>query len=115
MGSSNASSQHYYYYYSAALTEFQRDFVKQIPARIKDLIRLVKYWCKRFVNRGNIKPPKSYLLELIIIHAWEKVGKPTTINMAIAFKAIMEELKNYETLNAVWHCNYQENQELKDQ
>lgn len=102
-------------YYSAALTEFQRDFVKELPARIKDLIRLVKYWCKRFVKQHSIKPPSSYLLELITIHAWEKVGKPTTINMSIAFKAVMEELKNYKKLDAVWHRYYQANQEMNDQ
>ncbi|XP_031550004.1 2'-5'-oligoadenylate synthase 3-like [Actinia tenebrosa] len=102
-------------YYSAALTELQRDFVKELPARIKDLIRLVKYWCKRFVKQGNIAhAPSSYLLELITIHAWEKVDKPTTINMAIAFKAVMEELNNYQNLNAVWHRYYQENQEMSD-
>ena len=30
-------------YYSAALVLIQRDFVKERPALVKDLIRLVKY------------------------------------------------------------------------
>jgi hypothetical protein len=98
-------------YYSAALTELQRDFVKELPSRVKDLIRLVKYWCKTFVRpeRGAVVP-SSYLLELITIHAWEKVGKPTTLNMAIAFKAVMEELVNPSRLNVVWYRYYQNNQ-----
>ena len=58
-------------YYSAALVMIQKDFVKERPALVKDLIRLVKYWRKTYIPQSGSKHvPPPYLLELLTIHAW---------------------------------------------
>ena len=31
-------------YYAKCVTKLQVDFVKYVPSRVKDLIRLLKYW-----------------------------------------------------------------------
>ena len=57
-------------YYSAALVKIQRDFVRERPRSVKDLIRLVKYWHKTFISQtGGEHLLPSYLLELLTIHA----------------------------------------------
>ena len=97
-------------YYSASLVKIQRDFVKERPANVKDLIRLVKYWRKTFVPQiGSKRLPPSYLLELLTIHAWERANRPESFDMKIGFKAIMEVLKNHQSLRAFWEHYYRRN------
>ena len=53
------------------------------------------------------KIPNSYVMELITIHLSEKhKGNDGTFNTLKAFRSIMEELKNYESLNIIWTKNY---------
>ena len=89
-------------YYSAALVKIQRDFVKKRPASVKDLIRMVKYWRKTYIPQSGSKHvPPSYLLELLTIHAWENanpLNPPESFDMKIGFKAVMEVLKNHQSL-----------------
>ena len=97
-------------YYSASLVKIQRDFVKERPASVKDLIRLVKYWRKTFVPQiGSKRLPPSYLLELLTIHAWERANRPESFDMKIGFKAVMEVLKNHQSLCAFWEHYYRRN------
>lgn len=101
-------------YYSAALIELQLEFIKpklSDRSRVKDLIRLVKYWCKEFVvpvSKHGVRGvyPNSYLIELVTIHAWEEVGEPNTFDMAVGFRAVMEKLRSHEKLDIVWQDNY---------
>lgn len=96
-------------YYSAALVEQQVEFVKNYSANVKSLIRLVKYWRKTMVvpYEAKRKIPKSYVMELITIHLSEKHNvNGGTFNTLKAFRSIMEELKNYESLNIIWTKNY---------
>ena len=97
-------------YYSAALVKIQRDFVKEQPAKVKDLIRLVKYWRKKYIPQsGSKRVPPSYLLELLTIHAWENVNPlnpPRSFDMKIGFKAVMEALKNHRSLRVSWGDYY---------
>lgn len=67
-----------------------------VPSRIKDLIKLVKHWYTEFVPRGSGQDLSIALnnIEPTTLEAWRKVNSPKTINMAIAFKAVMEELRN---------------------
>lgn len=95
-------------YYSAALTELQRDFVKDKPARLKDLIRLVKYWSKKCVVPVGANPT-SFPLELITISAWEEAGKPDSFDIAVGFRAVMEKLRFHQRLDIVWYDNYDQN------
>ena len=94
-------------YYSAALVLVQKDFVRKRPALVKDLIRLVKYWRKTYIPQiGHERLPPSYLLELLTIHAWENANCPTSFDMKIGFKAVMEVLKNHRSLRVSWGHYY---------
>ena len=46
-------------YYSTAIVKLQVEFVKKLPANVKDLIRLVKYWRKTYIPQSGSKhlPP----------------------------------------------------------
>ena len=97
-------------YYSASLVKIQRDFVKERPASVKDLIRLVKFWRKTFVPQiGSKRLPPSYLLELLTILAWERANRPESFDMKIGFKAVMEVLKNHQSLRVFWEHYYRRN------
>ncbi|XP_078687087.1 2'-5'-oligoadenylate synthase-like protein 2 [Branchiostoma floridae x Branchiostoma belcheri] len=86
---------------SAALVELQRDFVKQQPAEVKDLIRLVKMWKKSCVWETSLT---SYPLELLCIHTWPSYG-----TVPAAFKAVLQKLSNYSSICAYWNGNYSSN------
>ena len=96
-------------YYSAALVLIQRHFVKERPALVKDLIRLVKYWRKTFLpkKRGKRLPP-SYLLELLTIHAWENANCPERFDVKIGFTAVIEALKDHQRLRVSWGNYYRQ-------
>ena len=91
----------------------QKDFVKKRPALVKDLIRLVKYWRKKYIPQSGSKHvPPSYLLELLTIHAWENanpLNPPESFDMKIGFKAVMEVLKNHQSLRVSWGDYYRKN------
>ena len=100
-------------YYSAAVVKLQVKFVKEPgerrPENVKKLIRLVKYWRKKYLpKKGRKRRPPSYLLELLTIHAWEKAKCPETFNMKIGFKAVMEVLENHRNLRVSWGDYYSE-------
>ena len=96
-------------YYSAALVLIQRHFVKERPALVKDLIRLVKYWRKTFLPKKSGKRlPPSYLLELLTIHAWENANRPERFDVKIGFKAVIKALKNHQRLRVSWGDYYRE-------
>lgn len=97
-------------YYSAALVLIQKLFVKERPALVKDLIRLVKYWRKTYIPQIDSKHvPPSYLLELLTIHAWEDANRPESFDMKIGFKAVMEVLKNHQSVRVSWEDYYRRN------
>ena len=94
-------------YYSAALVLVQKHFVKERPALVKGLIRLVKYWRKTYIPQSGSKHvPPSYLLELLTIHAWENANHPESFDLKIGFKAVMEVLKNHQSLRVSWGDYY---------
>ena len=80
------------------------------PALVKDLIRLVKYWRKTYIPKSGSKHvPPSYLLELLTIHVWENVNPlnpAESFDMKIGFKAVLEVLKNHQSLRVSWEDYY---------
>ena len=97
-------------YYSAALVKIQTDFVRELPASVKDLIRLVKFWHKTFISQtGGEHLLPYYLLELLTIHAWENANRPERFDLKIGFKAVMEVLKNHQSLRVSWGDYYRKN------
>ena len=100
-------------YYSAALVKIQKKFVKERPTMVKDLIRLVKHWRKTFIPQITKKKhvPSSYLLELLTIHVWENTNPqnpPESFDIKIGFRAVMEALKNHQSLRVSWDRYYSE-------
>lgn len=70
---------------------------ESVPSRIKDLIKLVKYWYQEFVppSQGHDRyQPAILSIEAATVRVWKKYYSPRTINMAIAFTAVMEELRD---------------------
>ncbi|XP_072037154.1 2'-5'-oligoadenylate synthase 3-like [Amphiura filiformis] len=100
-------------FYSASLVTLQKEFIKQKPDLVKELIRLVKYWnvdCVKSVLEaqwsGN-KLPTSYPMELITIHAWEKAGRPERFNRLQGFKAVMVIIaEDLGSIYRYWPDNY---------
>ncbi|XP_006811957.1 2'-5'-oligoadenylate synthase 2-like [Saccoglossus kowalevskii] len=96
-------------YYSVALGQLQVDFVRGQPTRVKNLIRLVKYWRKEvMLKKANrdFMYPTSYPMELITIYTWQNAGKQASFDMAEAFKAVLMRLMNYSSLDIAWYENY---------
>lgn len=92
---------------SAALSPLQRDFVKHRPAKVKQLIRLVKYWKGTCLQDDPSKRlPTSYPLELITIGEWEDAGKPEDFDMRKGFYHVMNAIKNYRNIHRVWYLHY---------
>ncbi|XP_038076302.1 2'-5'-oligoadenylate synthase 1-like [Patiria miniata] len=90
-------------FYSASLVKFQREFVKNLPAYVKDLIRLVKYWAYTCL------PPalrKSYPLELITIHRWEEAGRPSRFKKAQGLRDVLQTLTDLNQLKIYWMEHY---------
>ena len=98
-------------FYSASLVKMQVDFVSAIPANVKNLIRLVKYWRKKYVGQASTgrRLPTSYVLELIVIHLWESKGRPYRFDTVKALHSVMEALAHVESLRVIWRNNYTEN------
>ena len=61
-----------------------------------------------FPSRAGRRIPNSYLMELITIHLWEQHGRNRIFNTLKAFRGVMEALRGYESLNAVWRKYYSE-------
>ena len=73
-------------FYSSSLAEHQLSFVGNQPGYVKELVRLVKYWANDYLP---VYLQKSYRLELITIHLWEKAGKPVQFSKAQGLKNVL--------------------------
>ncbi|WAR27463.1 OAS3-like protein [Mya arenaria] len=82
-------------FYSASLAPLQTELVRNLPTKVKSLIRLIKYW-----NKEKVKPmllsrcPTSYLYEVIIMDRWVKTGRPDSFDMTRAAHDVLTSLKN---------------------
>ncbi|KAK3577491.1 hypothetical protein CHS0354_026445 [Potamilus streckersoni] len=95
-------------FYSTCLIKLQQAFVKEQPERVKNLIRLVKYWRKSKLpaDEGKNKWPDYYLLELITIRRWEEAGKPTTFDLRRGLYSVLHALVEYRDMKIQWLVNY---------
>ncbi|KAG6938155.1 2'-5'-oligoadenylate synthetase like, partial [Chelydra serpentina] len=88
--------------FCTSFTELQRDFVKRRPAKLKNLLRLVKHWYKELSKTASGLPPK-YALELLTIYAWESGTKEAeNFSTAEGFRTVMELLCRYQELCVYW-------------
>ncbi|XP_075795645.1 2'-5'-oligoadenylate synthase 1-like [Pelodiscus sinensis] len=88
--------------FCTSFTELQRDFVKRRPAKLKNLLRLVKHWYKELSQRVSGLPAK-YALELLTIYAWESgTREAENFSTAEGFRTVMELLVRYRELCVYW-------------
>ncbi|NXE78067.1 OASL2 protein, partial [Cochlearius cochlearius] len=95
--------------FSPCFTELQKMFVKRYPAKLKNLLRLVKYWYKEM-----LKPqypfadlPPKYALELLTIYAWEEgTNSCESFVMAEGFRTVLELLCRHREICIYWEMYY---------
>ncbi|NXK59026.1 OASL2 protein, partial [Sylvietta virens] len=95
--------------FSPCFTELQKMFVKRYPAKLKNLLRLVKYWYKELLNPRypNEHLPPKYALELLTIYAWEEgTGSCHSFDMAQGFYTVLELLRRHREICIYWEKYY---------
>ncbi|XP_061473801.1 2'-5'-oligoadenylate synthase-like protein 2 [Rhineura floridana] len=94
--------------FNTCFTELQRNFVKRCPAKLKNLLRLVKYWykkCKEHLKERNPSSslPYKFALELLTIYAWEEgTCRAEQFNTAEGFCTVMQLLVHFQDLCLYW-------------
>ncbi|XP_033642531.1 2'-5'-oligoadenylate synthase 1-like, partial [Asterias rubens] len=73
-------------YYSPSLVKVQKKFVKNQPPAVKSLIRMVKVWAYQCLPESL---RKSYPLELLTIHMWERAGSPGRFKLERGFRCVI--------------------------
>ncbi|NXI79658.1 OASL2 protein, partial [Rhipidura dahli] len=95
--------------FSPCFTELQKMFVKRHPAKLKNLLRLVKYWYKELLSRQypNARLPPKYALELLTIYAWEEAtGSCESFVTAQGFRTVLELLCRHQEICIYWEKYY---------
>ncbi|NXA88956.1 OASL2 protein, partial [Melanocharis versteri] len=95
--------------FSPCFTELQKLFVKHRPAKLKNLLRLVKYWYKEMLNPQypNAHLPPKYALELLTIYAWEEAtGCHDSFDMAQGFRTVLDLLCRHQEICIYWEKYY---------
>ncbi|XP_046328851.1 2'-5'-oligoadenylate synthase 2-like [Haliotis rufescens] len=92
-------------YYSACLARIQIDFIRQAPSQVRSLIRILKYWLKEEVN-VDAEITSYYLIELLVMHRWQRAGHPTDFDMLDWFEEIMIQLFDLKSLGIEWANKY---------
>ncbi|NXL75764.1 OASL2 protein, partial [Leptocoma aspasia] len=94
--------------FSPCFTELQKMFVKRYPPKLKNLLRLVKYWYKELLNPQypNAHLPPKYALELLTIYAWEEASGSCRFDMAQGFRTVLELLCQHQEICIYWEEYY---------
>uniref|UniRef100_A0A803Y0Q0 Ubiquitin-like domain-containing protein n=1 Tax=Meleagris gallopavo TaxID=9103 RepID=A0A803Y0Q0_MELGA len=94
--------------FSPSFTELQKNFVKWRPAKLKDLLRLVKHWYKEVLKQQypNAKLPPKYALELLTVYAWEEGTDREDFSMAEGFCTVLELLGRHQDICIYWEKYY---------
>ncbi|KAM8994783.1 2'-5'-oligoadenylate synthase 1-like [Ara ararauna] len=95
--------------FSPCFTELQKKFVKRYPAKLKNLLRLVKHWYKELLKPRypTADLPPKYALELLTIYAWEEgTGSSDSFVMAEGFRTVLELLCRHEEICVYWEKYY---------
>ncbi|XP_067678138.1 2'-5'-oligoadenylate synthase 3-like [Haliotis asinina] len=89
-------------YYALCLAEIQIDFIKQAPSKVHSLIRLMKYWLQEDVQTDTC----YYFIETMVMHRWQRAGKPNAFNISDWFEEIMTQLADLPSLSIIWEDRY---------
>nr|XP_060468335.1 2'-5'-oligoadenylate synthase 3 isoform X2 [Panthera onca] len=94
--------------HAACFAELRRNFVNVRPAKLKNLILLVKHWfrqvCQGEVRREELPP--AYALELLTIFAWEQGCGKETFSLAQGLRTVLGLIGQYQHLCVFWTLNY---------
>ncbi|KAM9622326.1 2'-5'-oligoadenylate synthase 3 [Trichechus inunguis] len=94
--------------HAACFAQLQRDFVNTRPAKVKNLILLVKQWyhqvCLQEAGRGALPP--VYALELLCIFAWEQGCQKDAFSLAQGLQTVLGLIRQYQHLCIFWTINY---------
>ncbi|XP_047683091.1 2'-5'-oligoadenylate synthase 3 [Prionailurus viverrinus] len=94
--------------HAACFTELRRNFVNVRPAKLKNLILLVKHWfrqvCQGEVRREELPP--AYALELLTIFAWEQGCGKEAFSLAQGLRTVLGLICQYQHLCVFWTLNY---------
>ncbi|KFQ49870.1 2'-5'-oligoadenylate synthase-like 2, partial [Nestor notabilis] len=95
--------------FSPCFTELQKKFVKRCPAKLKNLLRLVKHWYKELLKPRypTADLPPKYALELLTIYAWEEgTGSSDSFVTAEGFRTVLELLCRHQEICIYWEKYY---------
>ncbi|XP_076417412.1 2'-5'-oligoadenylate synthase 3 isoform X3 [Peromyscus maniculatus bairdii] len=94
--------------HTACFTELRRNFVNNRPAKLKNLILLVKHWYRQVQTQetpGATLPP-SYALELLTIFAWEQGCRKDNFSLAQGLRTVLALIQQNKSLCIFWTENY---------
>ena len=96
-------------YYSPSLVKVQKKFVKNQPPALKSLIRMVKVWAYQCLPESL---RKSYPLELLTIHMWERADSPGRFKLERGFRCVIAILPHLhcQLKPVYWGKNHSEKQ-----
>ncbi|ESO92009.1 hypothetical protein LOTGIDRAFT_233290 [Lottia gigantea] len=84
-------------HYSVCFCKEQLRLIRAKPAKVKDLIRLMKYW-----KNSNSLPIRSYCCEVVCLYVHDKfLGQQTNFNMKEGFNRVLRFLIETQTLHTV--------------
>nr|QWT94742.1 2'-5'-oligoadenylate synthetase 1 [Bos indicus] len=92
--------------FSPCFTELQRDFLKERPAKLKSLIRLVKHWYQLCKMKHKNNLPPQYALELLTVYAWEQGSAKPEFSTAQGFRTVLELILKHQDLCIYWKKYY---------
>ncbi|NXK94498.1 OASL2 protein, partial [Formicarius rufipectus] len=94
--------------FSPCFTELQKKFVKRHPAKLKNLLRLVKHWYKELkLKYPRADLPPKYALELLTIYAWEQgTDSCDSFVMAQGFCTVLKLLLQHQAICVYWEKYY---------
>ena len=96
-------------HYATSLCVLQINHIKNLKnARVRNLIRLVKFWLQRAFSVDDEKCtlPSAYSLQFLVISLWESAGSPETFKPSVGFRAIMETIQHYSDMYVTWSVYY---------
>ncbi|XP_055461873.1 2'-5'-oligoadenylate synthase 3 isoform X2 [Psammomys obesus] len=94
--------------HAACFTELRRSFVNVRPAKLKNLILLVKHWYRQVQTQEAVRAtlPPSYALELLTIFAWEQACRKDAFSLAQGLRTVMALIQQNKHLCIFWTENY---------
>ncbi|XP_027718176.1 2'-5'-oligoadenylate synthase-like protein 1 [Vombatus ursinus] len=95
--------------FSPSFIKLRKHFIKSLPTKLKNLLRLVKHWYLQHLKFSCPKAllPPVYALELLTVYAWEMgTSEAENFNMASGFVSVMELLQDHKDIRIYWTKYY---------